>query len=175
MGVLLALLPAHAEPARRLIHDGSPMTLSVTGDDLEISYLEVPAALREQGVTPGTPLVRGQWDGMIFTGQAFLFAAGCSPIAYPIRGVVDRANSLVVIGPAPVSCNDPTLTWNDSAVMRFDPPPSRPPREQKKPKAEKPKSKPKSKPKPKPEVRRRPAASAPSPWAPYQQQYQWRW
>lgn len=173
MGVLLVLLtmPAHAEPARRLIHDGSAMTLSVNGDDLEISYLEVPPALREQGVTPGTLLVRGQWDGMIFTGQAYLFATGCPPIAYPVRGVVDRANSLVVIGPTPVSCNDPTLTWGDAAVMRFDPPQQAPTRVREKKREKRKVEKPK--PKPKPAVRRQPAA--PSPWAPYQQQYQWRW
>ena len=97
--LLLLTVPAHSEPARLLTHDGSAMTLSVNGDDLEISYLEVPAALREIGVASGTPLVRGHWDGKVLNGEAFAFSPGCPPIGYPVRGVVDFQGSLVVIGP----------------------------------------------------------------------------
>lgn len=151
------------------------MTLSVNGDDLEISYLEVPAALREIGVASGTPLVRGHWDGKVLNGEAFAFSPGCPPIGYPVRGVVDFQGSLVVIGPAPVSCADRTLVWNESAVIRFDPPQQAPSVRVKKRKDDKPKAQ-KPKPKPKPEAKRpvRRAPAPASPWMP-QQQYQWRW
>jgi hypothetical protein len=176
-GCLLALLltmPARAQEPRLMSYDGTAMTLSVTGNELEIAYLEVPVALRELGVASGAPLVRGHWEGLMLVGEAYAFAPGCAPMPYPVRAVVDLSGSLVVIGPAPLSCSDRTLTWDRSAVMRFDPPPPARPVREKKATAEKPKPKvEKPKPKPKPAVRRQPAA--PAPWAPYQQQYQWRW
>lgn len=149
------------------------MTLSVSGDDLEISYLEVPPALRELGVVSGTPLVRGHWVGKVLNGEAFAFSPGCAPIAYPVRGMVDFAGSLLVIGPVPVSCADRTLVWNESAVIRFDPPKQTSSVRVKKRKDDKPKA---QKPKPKPEAKRpvRRAPAPASPWMP-QQQYQWRW
>ena len=159
-----------------LVHDGAAMTLTrLPPNGIQIRYVDVPAALRELGVVEGTVLLQGQWDDdYMLEGEAFVFAPGCAPIAYPIRGVVTVARSLLVVGPTPRSCEDRTLTWSAAAVMKFDPPrATAQPRqvESKKPKARKADPSP---PRPKP----RPARPA-APQQPYQNPYQqypyWRW
>src|SRR5215831_2211932 len=94
---------AQAEEAtmRKVIHDGTDMTLRVNGDDLSIAYLEPPAQLREIGVENGQVLVAGTWtrrDPRVLIGHAYAFAPGCVPLEYEIRGVVDQNGSLVVLG-----------------------------------------------------------------------------
>lgn len=165
--MLVSMALAQAEPARRVMHDGIAMAMSRTTAGIEISYIEVPADLRELGVKSGAVLVRGQWDDTVLIGDAFMFARDCAPIAYPIRGVVDRSGALVIIGPQPQSCGSSALVWSDASVMRFEPPALPPVRERE--------AKPKPKPKPKPEVRpieRKPPRPAPQ-QAPQWQQ--WRW
>jgi hypothetical protein len=158
---------AHAEPARLVVHDGLTLALSHTGDGIEISYIDVPAVLRELGVQSGQVVVRGKWDDTILVGEAFVFARGCAPIAYPIRGVVDRSGALILIGPQPQDCEAKVYVWGEGAVMRFEPPRAPPVRE-------KPKVRPKPKPKPKPKPRQE-APAAPRPQYQQPQPWQWRW
>jgi hypothetical protein len=154
---LLCATCAHA--ARTLTYDGSAMGMNNSGDEIEIVYTEVPPMLRELGVVPGQRLLHGKWEDTILVGEAYAFAKGCAPIAYPVRGVVDRSGALIVIGPAPTDCSAREYAWGPSSVMRFDPP------QQPAPAAAKQRVKPK--PKPRPAQRRQP-----SPWP---QQQQWRW
>jgi hypothetical protein len=154
---------AQAEPARLLRHDNTSMTLSRTANGIEISYAEIPPALRELGVGTGTVLVRGKWDDTILVGEAFTFQKGCPPISYPIRGVIDRSGALIVIGPMPTSCGSREYAWSDGAVMRFEPPREASRTE---PRAAKPKPKPKPRPAPQRQLQPQPQ---PNPWQ------QWRW
>ena len=159
---------------RRVILDGEQMTATVTGDRIEIRYVSPPVALRELGVTPDTLLVRGQWEGGIFIGEAFVFAPACPPLAYPVRGMVDQVGNLLVLGPAPSAikdCQAESLTWNASSILQFELPVSRAVPERK-PQV---KAKPKAKPKPKPAPKPRPAAPAPQVRQPWENQWQWRW
>jgi hypothetical protein len=156
-----AAAASHAATPRTLTHDGTSMAMSNTDDEIEIIYSEVPPALRELGVVPGTRLLHGKWEDTILVGTAYVFAKGCAPIAYPVRGVVDRSGALIVIGPAPTDCSRSQYAWGPSSVMRFDPPQQR---QQPKPKVTKPKPKPPQRP------------AAPRSQQPmWPQQQQWRW
>jgi hypothetical protein len=156
---------------RRVTFGGATFALTVLNGGLEISYLEPPAMLREIGVTSGTLLARGRWRGETLEGDAFVFGQGCSPIAYPIRGVIESGGALVIIGPVPSETKDCQITaldWNDEAVMRFKPV-GREKLSRPKPKPEA-KSKPAAKPKPKPKPKPRPVPQQPQ-W----QQWPWQW
>ena len=161
---LLCATCAHAATPRTLTYDGAAMGMNNSGDEIEIIYSEVPPMLRELGVVPGQRLLHGKWEDTILVGEAYAFAKGCAPMAYPIRGVVDRSGALIVIGPAPVDCAVPrSYMWGPSSVMRFDPPQQPAPA-----------ARAKAAPKPKPKPRPRPAAPRPPQQQPMQQQ-QWRW
>lgn len=170
--VLLLVLCSGAASAqdRPVTYDGEPMTASVHGDSIEIRYVNPPVGLRELGVTPGTVLVRGQWEEGIFTGDAFIFAPACPPVGYPVRGMIDNNGALLVLGPAPTAikdCKAESLAWNSSSILRFQVPDNaaRPER--------KPKVKAKPKPKPRPVERRQPRPQ-PQLRQPWENQWQWR-
>lgn len=173
-GLLLLALPARAEDARKVIHDGVEMTMTKSGDGLEIAYgIDVPATLRELGVTTGTMLVRGKWEDKILVGDAWAFSPDCKSVEYPVFGVVDAAGALVVFGPVPRTCKaGGDYSWGKAAVMRFEQPASV------ERQVERVKPKPKSKPK---VARPKPRAVAPRPSQPsysfpsFYQQPQWRW
>ena len=160
------------------MHDGVAMTLKTSPpNELEIAYNDVPPALRELGVVQGTVLVQGSWSKQgVLEGQAYVFAPGCSPIPYTVKGFTDRTGALWVVGPTPSSCTDPTLRWTEAALIRFAPPLVSNRSVDKRSAQPKPKAEAKRQPKPKASPPRarpaRPAAPAPAPtWSPYQ----WRW
>jgi hypothetical protein len=167
--LLLCSVPASAQD-RRVTYEGTPMAAVVRGDSIEIRYVNPPVNLRELGVTPDTLLVHGQWDAGIFTGEAFIFAPGCPPVPYPVRGTIDNSGALLVLGPAPTAikdCKAESLAWNASSILRFElaGTAARTPER---------KSEAKPKPKPKPRPVERPQ-SRPQPRQPWENQWQWRW
>lgn len=141
------------------------MAFNQTADGIEIIYVEVPPALRDAGVTTGTTLVRGKWDDTVLVGEAFAFHKGCPPIAYPVRGVVDRSGALIVIGPLPTSCTGREYAWDAGSVMRFDPG-GRDANTETRPAKTKVKARERSRPKPR---------AAPVRRQPQPQWQQWRW
>jgi hypothetical protein len=166
--LVLGVVPAAAQE-RQVSYEGAPMTALVRGDSIEIRYLNPPPNLRELGVTPGTPLLRGQWEGGIFTGDAFVFAPGCPPVPFPVRGMIDNNGALLVLGPAPTAvkdCQAEALAWNERSILRFEQPTFSKP---------KPQAKPKPKPKPKPKVEPPRSRPAPAPRVPWENQWQWQW
>ena len=173
--LLLVLWPAAAlAQERRALLDGAPMVVTVDGDSIEVRYAEPGAALRELGVTPATPLVRGRWVGGIFTGEAFVFAPRCPPIGYPVRGMVDSGGALLVLGPAPSAvkdCRAEALTWNASSILRFEQPAGER-RPAARPEA---KAKPKARPKPAPKPVARPAPPRPQLRQPWENAWPWQW
>ncbi len=152
------------------------MAISI-GEDrkLEISYLEPPALLREIGVTAGTVLVRGHWEGAfpneVLEGEAFVFSADCPPQSFPVRGLVDHAGGLVVLGPSPSSCGG-AREWNAASLMRFESVERLEERPRKRKAEPKPESKPKPKPKPKPRAKPRQPPQQPQYQQPF---YPWGW
>jgi hypothetical protein len=167
LGLCLLATPCAAQETRHALYDGTTLAVVAGDNTLELRYIVPPAILRELGVEVGTPLVRGRWDGPVFTGDAFMFTKDCPPIAYPVRGMIDLAGAFVVIGPVPtkaVDCRGDAYEWNEQSVMRFE--------SSARPRATitfkpKPKPKPKpSKPKPKPK---------PRPQQPQQPQLWWQW
>jgi len=183
--LLLLSSPAHAEEARKVWHDGTEMVLRRAADNgMEIAFgANVPANLRELGVTDGTMLVRGQWEEDILIGEAWAFSKDCKAISYAIRGVVTYGGSLIVFGPVPTSCNVEDYehySWGKEAVMRFDQPPPSPydadvkGKRKREKVVDRPPPKPKPKPKPTPRAAPRPTYQQPQQqWPGYPSQ--WRW
>lgn len=167
--LIMWTMAVQAEEARKVIHDGTEMAMTKTADGLEIVYgADIPAELRELGVTPGTMLIRGRWEESTLVGEAWAFSADCKSVAYPVFGVVDNAGALVVFGPVPRTCKaGGDYSWGKQAVMRFDQPVPAVRAERR----EKAKPKPKSEPKPKARPQRRP--QQPQPQQPQQPQQYW--
>jgi hypothetical protein len=183
VALCLVTVPVRAEE-RKVVHDGTEMNLTVSGDDLTIAYGTPPTELREIGVVDGQVLLQGTWTrrDSVLVGTAYAFAPNCPPISYSIRGVVDYNGALVVIGPTPIlkfqSCDVASLVWSDGAVMQFAPPaPERKLVEKKRRHAfeeeEKPKPKSKPKPKPRPRIERPAQPSYQQPYYPYQRPWGW--
>jgi hypothetical protein len=122
--VLATCSTAMAAPAYTVVHNGSLMLVTpVARNEIVIQYANPRPSLIGL-VQPGTVLVRGYWQGDIFSGTAFVFSRWCGAIPYVVRGTTDQANSLVLIGAAPqfdTNCRilgyDPTSAH---AVLRFE-------------------------------------------------------
>lgn len=188
--IALAISASAEEASRRILHEGAEMVLKVSGDDIEIAYIEPPVDLREIGVAAGQVLVAGSWmdrDPPVLVGHAYVFAPRCPPIAYEIRGIIEFDGALLVVGPTPVlkpaSCEIAQLAWTAGSIMQFAA--SATEREQererkKKPRREKPAAEEKPKPKPapaKPKSKPKPQRPQPQIYSPpyYQQPSPWRW
>jgi len=173
--MLLLVTGARAEPVlRTVMHEGAMYGLDIVDQTLTITFMEPPADLRELGAARGGILVTGKWSPMgVLEGEAYAFASGCAPIAYPVRGVVAQSGQLIVIGPQPTlqGCTVTGSQWTEGSIMRFTG--ARPIAEPRKsePRA-KAKDKPKPKPKPAARPQPRPQAPARSPW---ENQWQWQW
>lgn len=170
--LLLLVTSAHAEAiSRTVMHEGATYGLDVVDQKLTITFLEPPADLREFGAARGMILLQGKWSPMgVLEAEAYAFAAGCAPIPYPVRGIIDQAGQLIVIGPQPVvqGCKVTGSQWTEGAIMRFT---------SARPVSERPKITAKPKPKPKPKPRAEPRPQAPRPQAPVRQPWenQWQW
>ena len=163
------LTPAAAEQREGVVMlDGSLVTIIATGDRLEVFYIDPPPMVREAGAKKGSPILTGDWDQGILVGEAYVYAPLCPTIAYPIRGVVNAMDYLIVIGPTPKlregSCEVAGYEWNEHSVLKLGSPMTTQKSKQAKPKKAKPK-----KPKPKPQ------RSAPRPRQPQQQNWWWSW
>jgi hypothetical protein len=176
LAVLLLVAAAHAQTAHTVMHEGATYAIDVADQVLTITFLEPPADLRELGAVRGGLLVKGKWTPYgVLEGDAYAFAPSCPPIAYPVRGIVNQASELIVIGPQPVlqDCKITGSQWTEGSIMRFSL--TRPVSDQRKAET-KPKAKAKAKPKPEPKTTvARPRPQAPAvvrqPW---ENQWQWR-
>ena len=135
--------------------DGSLVTIIATGDRLEVSYIDPPPMLREAGAKKGSLILTGEWEEGVLVGEAYVYAPLCPTIAYPIRGVVNAMDYLIVVGPTPKlregSCEVTGYEWGEHAVLKLGSPmDTRKPSKTKKSKPKKPEVKPKPKPKPRP-------------------------
>jgi hypothetical protein len=177
MPLLALTLAASAAEDRRILYDDTAMLLRFLPDyNIEIRFIDPPAILREIGVQPGQVLAQGRWTDAVLEGTAFLFAQGCKPIAYPVRGFIDARDALIILGPLPVlnGCEPTGQTeWRPASIMRFEPERSKAEEKDKRRKVVEPeRPKPKPKPKPRPRPQQQPQQQQPSPYWYYPQQ---RW
>ena len=181
IALVMIATSALAADEKRVIYDEMPMLARFDIDrSLSIRFIDPSAMLREIGVEPGEALIEGRWIGAVFEGNAFLFAKGCKPIPYPVRGVVDLNGVLMVLGPTPVlnGCEPTGQTqWTASSIMRIEPGDksgSKSGSVDKRPAQPKPKKEAKPQPKPKPKPRPRPVTPpAPQPYWYAPQQQRW--
>ena len=132
--VLVMATAASAEPTMTAIHNGSLMTMTRTGPSGMVIQYAQPRPDLLGLVGPGTVLVQGHWEGLppqIFVGEARVFSRYCGSIPYPVRGVVDATQSLMLFGAAPqfdTACRVIAFDINrQQAVLRFEPPSLPPP------------------------------------------------
>jgi Superinfection immunity protein len=110
---------------RAVFHNGSLMRVILLPDGMvQIRYATPRPELR---IPAGTLLVTGRWIGpepQTFAGAANIFPpVPCLPIAYGVRGTVDKSNNLVLFGPAPIVGPDCTVVghdWTRNSELRFE-------------------------------------------------------
>ena len=153
--------------------DGVALTITANGDHLDILYIDPPVLLREAGAKKDSPVLSGEWVQGVLVGDAYVYAPNCGAISYPIRGVVDAFDNLVIVGPTPKlregSCEVIGHEWTDRAVFKLGSP-----LKTQQPAVKQKKAKPKKKAEPKPKPRPRSPRAAPQ-QQPQPQQWWWRW
>ena len=168
MVMLLLVTSAHAEALRTVMHEGVVYAVEIADQMLTITFMDPPADLRELGANRGMILLSGKWTpNGVLEGEAYAFAAGCAPIAYPVRGIIDQSSQLVVIGPQPVlqGCKVTGSQWTEGSIMTFASARA----------IEEPRPKPKAKPKPKPKPRPQAPRQQQPIRQPWENQWQWQW
>jgi hypothetical protein len=111
-------------------HNGSAMSLQVSGASVRFRYQQPRPGMLQAGAQPGSLLFDGQRSGTQVWGTAYVFSLRCGPQAYSVRGEIrENGAALVVRGDAPLvdpaTCL-PTGTRPDELVFRPLPSPLRP-------------------------------------------------
>lgn len=100
---LLVLAPLGGRAGELYIyeHNGSIMNWYVVGDHIRTMYETPRLGLAEAGITSGTVLFKGEYEGSRIIGIAYAFKRGCLPAPYSVIGY-DSGDEIVLSGPAPV-------------------------------------------------------------------------
>ncbi|MGO4513801.1 hypothetical protein AB4Z51_43250 [Bradyrhizobium sp. 2TAF36] len=83
-------------------HNGSVMSLSEEGSNLEIAYMQPRPGILAVGVRAKTTLFLGQRDGVQVEGTAYIFHPNCGPIGYQVKGqFLEGERALYLTGMSP--------------------------------------------------------------------------
>jgi hypothetical protein len=83
------------------LHNGSEVEMEDRGDFIHITYTKPRPNLAAAGIIKGTLLFSGRREGDFAYGVAYTFKTNCPPAAYPVRGIFDAQQNLVLVGSAP--------------------------------------------------------------------------
>jgi hypothetical protein len=116
-----ALPTFEAQAQSTWTHNGSLVSLQAKGSAREFIYQNPQSGMREEGVTAGTVLFRGNRRGNSYMGTAYVFSARCGALPYPVTGLVSSDDRQVVLrGTAPqVDANCRVAAVRDD-VLTFD-------------------------------------------------------
>jgi hypothetical protein len=83
-------------------HNGSAMSLQVSGSSVKFLYRQPRPGMLEAGAQPGSLLFDGQRSGTQVWGTAYVFSRSCGPQAYSVQGeIFDNGSAAVMRGDAP--------------------------------------------------------------------------
>jgi hypothetical protein len=103
LSMALYLLPEPSISGELYIyeHNGSIIDWYVLGDKISATYNTPRSGVALAGISRGTKLFDGHYEGDRIVGTAFAFKAGCTPAPYEVIGR-HKGKRIILTGPAPV-------------------------------------------------------------------------
>ncbi len=83
---LCASQPSRTEDGSQWNHNGSTLTLTVSGSHREFIFSNPREGLRSEGVRAGTKAFSGTMKGDEYQGTAYVFSKRCGVFGFPMRG-----------------------------------------------------------------------------------------
>ena len=116
--------PANGLPLQ-MAHNGFLMDVRWNSDvkQYEFSYSDPRPSLWGVGVRPGTPLMRGAFQGDQFVAAALMFTRQCGPVPYNVSGNYQNG-VLTLFGPEPVIdrwCRVLGNRWDSNSTLVLTP------------------------------------------------------